>query len=473
LIALSKIDNVTWAASGAITTQGLRFLSTITISRLIIAEDIGTYAITLTIVNALLLFSDIGITPSIIQNHRSEDSGFLGTAWTMQASRGLIVSVFAILIAYPISTFYGNPKLNLLLPVIGLTALIDGLSSTRIPRYYKAGRIKEIVLLEGASQAIATIAGVTYAILTNSVWALAITALTFSSCKTLFSHIFLTGHNGKPFTFILPHAKVIFSFGKWIFLSTIFTYLSNNLDRLMLGKIMDLTTLGYYAIGTTIATFPFFTFTKVNQTILFPLFSRHNKSPSIVLDFFQQTKQAILPQITIAMLLLLASSELIIATIYPESFQPASRAINALCFCSWLSINESINGSLLISKGHPKLTAMSTSAKTFGLAILMPLLTYNYGFNGALISVCISEFFKYSSSSYILYIKYNIKPSCEVGHLILFLLSFLFIAFLRQYTQVYISNVQFTGAFVVLLFIIWLTFCAKRLIHWNNSLKKL
>lgn len=129
----------------------------------------------------LAMFSDVGIGPSIIQNKRGEEPIFLNTAWTIQAIRGVILWLCTCIGAWPLAMFYGEPQLAWVLPVTGLTAILDGFNSTGLytaNRRLALGRLTAINLI---SQIVSIIIMLTWAQLQPSIWALVVGALSVHS----------------------------------------------------------------------------------------------------------------------------------------------------------------------------------------------------------------------------------------------------------------------------------------------------
>ena len=118
-----------WSAGAFGVGQVLRFGSNIVLSYLLVPEHFGLMALINAIVMGLMMFSDIGIGPCLVQNKR-EDAAFHNTAWTIQVFRGICLWLVACLAAYPLSQIDGWGPLLYLLPVASLTTVIAGFQST-------------------------------------------------------------------------------------------------------------------------------------------------------------------------------------------------------------------------------------------------------------------------------------------------------------------------------------------------------
>ncbi len=81
-----------WVIIGYGSSQCLRLISNLILTRLLVPELFGLMALVNTFIIGLNLFSDVGIRPSIIRSERGEDPLFLNTAWTLQVIRGFRIS---------------------------------------------------------------------------------------------------------------------------------------------------------------------------------------------------------------------------------------------------------------------------------------------------------------------------------------------------------------------------------------------
>jgi len=127
----------------------LRLISNLILTRLLFPEAFGLLALVQVFITGLQMFSDTGIRVSIMQSKRGDDPDFLNTAWTIQVIRGFFLWLGACVLAYPAASFYGEPMLAQLLPVVGLNALISGFASTNVAtanRHMKLGLLTRIDL---------------------------------------------------------------------------------------------------------------------------------------------------------------------------------------------------------------------------------------------------------------------------------------------------------------------------------------
>jgi O-antigen/teichoic acid export membrane protein len=261
-----------WTLGGYGANQALRFASNLILTRLLFPEAFGLMSLVQIFLQGLEMFSDIGIKPSIIHDKRGDDPDFLNTAWTIQAGRGVGLWLLSCAIAYPASQFYREPMLTQLLPVVGLTALIAGFTSTKLPTANRNLRLGLVTSLELTAYVVGLTVMIFCAWRYESVWALVAGGLVDSLVRMTLSHVMLPGISNR-FHWDREAFKSLYRFGRWIFISTALTFLAGQGDRLILGRLLDVRFLGIYTIALTLSRFPRQAISQIIDRVLFPSYA--------------------------------------------------------------------------------------------------------------------------------------------------------------------------------------------------------
>ena len=114
------ITGSVFAIGGGFATQGLKFLVSLVLTKLLLPEVYGLAALVTAFSIGLKMLSDIGIGPSVIQNPRGEEQSFLQTAWSLQVARGAAIGVISVLLAWSLSSYFEDVCLVRFVLVIGL-----------------------------------------------------------------------------------------------------------------------------------------------------------------------------------------------------------------------------------------------------------------------------------------------------------------------------------------------------------------
>ncbi|MEZ5714961.1 MAG: oligosaccharide flippase family protein [Paracoccaceae bacterium] len=253
------------------TSQGLRLASNLILTRLLFPEAFGMMALISVFLMGLNQFSDVGVAPAIMSSKRGDDEDFLNTAWTIQVMRGLGLFAVACAIAWPVSLFYDEPDLALMLPVSGLTLILTGLVPTRSDSAQRHLRVGRLTLLDIVNQAAGIVAAVALAWWWQSVWALVVSGVIGAVVQLIVYNVFLPGTRNR-FRWEPEAAEELINFGKWIFLATVAGFFVAQADKLVLGKYLPLDQFGIYNIGFFLASFPLLMGGVLVRRILIPIY---------------------------------------------------------------------------------------------------------------------------------------------------------------------------------------------------------
>ena len=272
--------SASWIVLGYGASQAIRLASNLILTRLLFPEAFGLMALVGVVTVGLTLFSDVGIAPSIAQSKRGDDPDFLNTAWTIQVIRGALLWIVACLLAYPIAAFYDQPELAQYLPIAALSLLIAGFNPTRIETAHRHLLMGRLTALDLLSQVIGIVIMILLAIALKSVAALVIGGVAGVAAKLMLTHFFLPGERNR-FRLERPAFNELITFGKWIFLSTVFWFFASQGDKAILGKFLTLENLGIYNIGFFLASFPLLLGQNVTSRVMIPVY-REGAAPARV-----------------------------------------------------------------------------------------------------------------------------------------------------------------------------------------------
>ncbi|MDB9511486.1 oligosaccharide flippase family protein [Kamptonema animale CS-326] len=389
-----------WTIAGYGMSQILRFGSNVILARLLYPELFGLMALVNIFIIGLHLFSDIGIGPSIIQNRRGNEPDFLNTAWTLQIVRGCTLWFCCLLLAKPISLLYGEPQLFLLLPVVGLSTVISGFNSTSLYTLNRQMAIAKLAIFELGGQAVSIAAMITWAWFDKSIWALVVGTLVGSLIQLIWSH-WLNLATPNRWVWDREAASAIFSFGKWIFVSTAVTFLAEQSDRLMLGKMISFELLGVYGIAFIIADIPRQVVLAVSSKVLFPAFSQLAELPRPTFRAkILKNRQPILLAVALGVALLVSFGDFLILALYDSRYSNAAWMLPVLALGIWPRILTQTIDQVLFAIGKSYYPAYGCVLKFIFMVVGLPTGFYFGGMLGAIAVVALNDLPFYAAIVY-------------------------------------------------------------------------
>lgn len=386
-----------WTLVGFGCGQGFRLLNNLILWRLLYPEAFGIMSLVYVCLTGLTMFSDIGIGPSIVQSERGDDPSYLNTAWTIQVIREFLLCLGAFILAGPMAVFYKEPQLSTLLPAAAVTSFISGFNSTRLFTVSRRLALGRLTVIDLSSQVLGLGIMIGWAWHFRSIWAVIVGSLASNVLRLILSHTFLPGEPNR-FHWDPTSARTMLRFGRWIFFSTLLTFIVMQSDRLIFGKLIPMAMLGVYNIGATWAGLPSSIASRVFSAVLFPLLSQLRQRG---LDFSAAFLEARRPWLLLggwASAGLIGGGPILIRLLYTPPAAGAGWIIQVLAIGIWFFLLESANSIAFLALGESKWVAAGNAAKLVGMVVLIPLGYAHFGFPGAVVGFSGSELFRYAIS---------------------------------------------------------------------------
>ncbi len=386
--------------------QILRLASNIALAALLFEEAFALMAIVTAVMMGLAMFSDIGLKPSVVQNPRGDEPVFLQTAWTLQVIRGMVLFACALILAWPMARIYGanDPmarELLWLIPLVAFGAVTDGFLSSRMLVAARRMDIVSVTKIEIIVQVITVLLMVGLAWYSRSVYALAFASVAGSALRLWLSYAMLPG---APDKLRLDRASVraIFGFGKWIFLSTLISFLAIQIDRVLLAAIFPLAEVGVYSIAASLALMVTMLNGALQSSIVFPWYSRMLEQGVELHDAFRRTRIPMLLVVTFLVVLLVTGADDFFKLAYDDRYAKGGDFLPMLAVGVWFSSLSGIYGSAYLAMGKSQWIAVVSAVKvSLFLLFLLAFLRFEYSINMAVLAVLCAELITTATSQYL------------------------------------------------------------------------
>jgi O-antigen/teichoic acid export membrane protein len=386
-----------WTIANYGTSNLFRLGSNLVLTRLLFPQVFGLMTLMNVFFQGLHMFSDVGIAPSIIQSPLGEETAFLNTAWTIQLFRGFMLWFASCMLAYPFARIYAQPGFVWMIPVAGFAAVIDGFTSTK---YYSVIRHLNLgmqTILDLGAQVLCIVIMIIWAHYSATVWALIGGSLISGGIKCALTHVAFPGVRNR-IHWDRQCSQALFKFGRWIFVSTVLTFLAQQMDRIVLGKVVPMALLGVYSIAQNMAGMPTQAILRIAGPITFSLYSRLSDSRDRLSEVFNRVRIPLLTCGGWAVSCVIVVGPLLIHTLYDNRYADAGWILQFLVIGAWFEILETTNGSALMGMGMPRWLAAGHLGKLVGMAIFVPIGFHWHGFAGALAGLVASEMCRYAVS---------------------------------------------------------------------------
>jgi len=272
-----------WTAGAYGVELATRLISNVVLTRLLFPEAFGLVAASTSLIVGLTLMSDLGVRALIIQSPRGDHDDFLRSAWVFQASRGLILWVVLAavcgLMAIPAihgvfapDSVFANPSFPLLTVALGFGLVLSGFESPNIALNLRRLNYRSVVVVDLAGKILPVPIMIGLSLLYPSVWALVVGSFAGGMLRVVLSHSVVPGPR-MALKWSAEHFREIISFGKWITVSSVASFVGSQSDIIVLGFLLPGSSLGIYFIARTLIDAAEGLLERLNSTLTLPVLS--------------------------------------------------------------------------------------------------------------------------------------------------------------------------------------------------------
>jgi PST family polysaccharide transporter/lipopolysaccharide exporter len=369
-----------WAAAINVLDRVLHLTMLVLLGRLLGPTAFGLLGIALVSLATLRQLSKLGLDAALIQRPEANVDHYLDTVWTLKAVRGALIAAVAVLAAPAVAGFFGDPRAEPILAVVGLSPLLVGIQHPEVVYFRKdlAFHRQFVYRLSGTVGYVGV--GLGLAVLLGNVWALVGAYLAEDLLRTLVSYL-LSGSLPRP-SLDVDAVRELVTYGKWITGSRAFNFLFSRSDDVVVGWLLGAGALGSYQMGYRLARAPSTEVTQVISQVMLPTYAKLQADPEAVREaYFTVLKLITLIAAPMAVGIAVVASPFV-ETFLGDDWLPMVPAMQLLAVWGLALAIGSSSGSLFKAIGRPDYITKVSAIKTVVLFVLLYPLTVRYGFVG-------------------------------------------------------------------------------------------
>lgn len=327
----SVLSNFLWRFAERCGAQGVSFIVSLVLARLLTPNDYGIVALMSVFISILGVFIDSGFSAALIQKKDADDLDFSSIFYFNLVSCSLLYLI--LFFAAPlISAFYGRPEMTAMVRVLGITFLISGVKSVQTAYVSKNMMFKRFFFSTLGGTIGAAFVGIGMAMMGFGAWAIIAQSLFNNAVDTLILWLTVRWRPKKQFSF--ARLKQLFSFGWKLFASGLLDTVYNNLRTLIIGKVYTSEDLAFYNKGQHL---PDLIITNVNSSIdsvLLPTLSAAQDDPEAVKSMTRRSMQTSTYIMAPFMMGMAACAVPLIRLLYTEKWLPCVPYLVIFCVTS-------------------------------------------------------------------------------------------------------------------------------------------
>lgn len=269
-----KVQNsIKWTAFSTLFTAILSILQVSILARFLPPSDFGLIALVTVVMGFSGSFLDMGISAAIIHNKKISHSQLSSLYW-LNVFMGFLIFSLVYGVTPLIASFYTEPELNILIPLVALGFIINSFSQQFTVLFEKKLQFKILAKITIFSKLSSLFLTTWFAYEDYGVYALVYGGLIGSFINTIQLMFFGFKSHKPSFLFRLNEIKSFLNFGLYQMAERTVNYFNYQFDTLLIGKLLGVEALGGYTIAKELIMKPAIVLNPIITKVAFPVMSK-------------------------------------------------------------------------------------------------------------------------------------------------------------------------------------------------------
>lgn len=347
------ISGFFWQFGQKVLSQGVGFIVSLVLARLLMPKDFGVVAMTSIFFSIANCLANSGLGTSLIQQKDNDELDYNTVFYT-----GLVLSLIMYLILFftapLISQLYHNEQVCPVLRVIGISLLFTPINSVQNAAVSRNLDFKKFFYVGFANTLVSGTIGVFMALKGYGIWALVIPDL-FSGAFSVILMNHLIGWKPK-LQFSFARLRRLYSFGLNLTLADLIGTIFNEAKGLVIGIKYKPSDLAFYNRGESLPALVYGNISYTMNGVLFPALSKLQDSKEAVRNGIRRSIMLCSFIIAPCVFGIAACSKNIILILFSEKWLPAVPYMQALSFGYLFTILSTNNLEAIKAVGRTDIT---------------------------------------------------------------------------------------------------------------------
>lgn len=361
-------NNMLWRFFERCGAQGVTFIVSIVLARLLDPSVYGTIALVTVFTAIMQVFIDSGMGSALIQKKDADDLDFSSVFYFNMA---MCLALYGVMFAAAphIAQFYAIPELTPVIRVLSLTLVISGVKNIQQAYVSRNMLFKRFFFATLGGTIGAAILGIWLAYQGYGVWALVAQHLFNATIDTLILWITVKWRPKRMFS--LQRLKGLFNYGWKLLVSALLDTGYRDLRQLIIGKLYTSEDLAFYNRGQQ---FPNLIIANINSSIdsvLLPTLSSEQDNRNRVRDMTRRAIKTSTYLMAPAMIGLAVCAEPLVRLVLTEKWLPCVPYLCIFCITYMFYPIHTANLSAIRAMGRSDLfLKLEILKKVVGLALI-------------------------------------------------------------------------------------------------------
>lgn len=374
------LSGVFWSSIQLFGTQGIGFVVSIILARLLLPAEFGLIAMITIFIGLGNVLINGGLSYSLIRTENPDEEDF-STVFYFNLIGSIFIYAFIFLVAPQIAAFFNQELLTLIVRVYSITFIINSFSTIQTTRLTKIMDFKTQMIVSIPSLIISSVIGITMAYNGYGVWSLVWSSIVQSLAATI--QLWYWSKWKPLWIFNFEKFKYHFHYGIKLMFSGILDIIFVNAYTIIIGKFFAPSQVGFYNRADSLQMFPVNSLSTLITRVSFPLFSSIQNDNLRLKSVYKRIMKMIIFMVVPILVFMAILAEPLFRFLFTEKWLPAVPYFQILCFNGILYPIHSYNLQILNVKGRSDLFLKLEVIKKI-LVVVVILISFNFGIYGLL-----------------------------------------------------------------------------------------
>ena len=372
--------------------MGIQFISGIILARLLTPHDYGCIGMLALFMVLAEAFIDGGFGSALIQKKQPTQEDY-STIFYWNLGMAALMYVVLYFAAPAIARFYNIELLCPVLRVQSLVLFVYAFNIVQRNQLRKNLNFKVLSIVTITTAIIALSVTIWMAYKGFGVWALVAQNIITAAIPAI---VFWFVIKWRPiWKFSWGSFKELFSFGFYMFLTTLIHQFCAKLARLLIGKVYSPATLGYYSKAASTEELASHSISSVMTQVTYPLYVQVQDDKAALGNMVKRLTMSLSYVTFPLMFILILTAKPLFILLYSDRWLQSIPYFQVLCIVGLSNCLQSVNTQTIAAIGKSKVMFIWTVVKrTVGLSFMIGGLFW-FGMKGFLVGVILYNWFSY------------------------------------------------------------------------------
>lgn len=377
------LSGVKWNAIGRFSTQGISFVISVLLARILSPSDYGVVGMIGIFMAIAQTFINSGFGSALIRKKDCTDEDY-STAFYFNVVVGIVCYLILFFSDPLIAEFFNTPILKDIVRVLSINLFLGSLTIVQTAKLTAAVDFKSQAKISLVATIVSGCIGLLMAYNGYGVWSLVYQSVSSSLVSTI---LFWFVTKWRPLrSFSKQSFKYLFGFGSKILSASLLHTIYSNLTTILIGKFYTSKDLGYYTRGENLAVLPSSNLTGILQSVTYPILSKIQDDDARLISVYRKYIRITSMVIFFGMFLMAALAKPLIITLFTDKWINSIIYLQVFCFAYMFDHICQLNLNILYVKGRSDLVLrLEVIKKTISISMIVAAIPFG------VLAICISR----------------------------------------------------------------------------------